>query len=137
MEAKRKGVQADFSTWGKNLWVTAGKTLFGDALISNSDINLDYVGVGSGNTAPALGNTDLETPILRKQCANKHTSGGKWYSIAFFSSSEGTGIWKEAGLFVGASGGVMWARSLFAAPFTKDASKTATVTWINTPTESI
>ena len=112
-----------------NLIVTAGKQHLLDTMISTTTDNFDYVGVGSGTTAAAVGQTNLVYPMLRNQCSDRWRSNITDYFSAFFSSSQANGPWEEAGLFRDASGGVMFSRSLFASSWTKTSNDVAVCEW--------
>lgn len=112
-----------------NLVVTLGLALMLSRL-GGSGNALTHMGIGSGTTAPALANTDLETSIIRRVF---DTPGGTLAgtSITFyclFPAGVGTGTVSEAGLFNALSGGTMFSRIVFT-PMTKSASLSLAASW--------
>ena len=63
---------------------------------------ISQIGVGTNNTAPALGDTNLGALKLKKACSYTHTAGTT--SLVFqtsFDAGEATGALVEAGIFTG------------------------------------
>ena len=63
---------------------------------------ISQIGVGTNNTAPALGDTNLGALKLKKACSYTHTAGTT--SLVFqtsFGAGEATGALVEAGIFTG------------------------------------
>lgn len=63
---------------------------------------ISQIGVGTNNTAPALGDTNLGALKLKKACTYIHTAGTT--SLVFktvFGAGEATGALVEAGIFTG------------------------------------
>ena len=63
---------------------------------------ISQIGVGTNNTAPALGDTNLGALKLKKACTYTHTAGTT--SLVFqtsFGAGEATGALVEAGIFTG------------------------------------
>ena len=63
---------------------------------------ISQIGVGTNNTAPALGDTNLGALKLKKACTYTHTAGTT--SLIFqtsFGAGEATGALVEAGIFTG------------------------------------
>jgi hypothetical protein len=91
----------------------------------------NFIAIGTGNTAPALGDTALVSELDRKndiQAEYTTTSGKQLKLQVSFGPGEGTGNIAESGMFNAGSGGDMLARQTFAA-ISKGASDTLTVTW--------
>jgi hypothetical protein len=85
-----------------NMVVTAGKNAIADALrgtTSNNKGIITYCALGTGITAPALGNTALQTELFRKIISVRSVSGNAATFQTFFTTAEGNGTLKEAGLF--------------------------------------
>ena len=112
-----------------NLVVTTGLALLLSRL-GGSGNALTHLGIGSGTNAAALGDTDLQTSIIRRVF---DTPGGTLAgtSITFyclFPAGVGTGTVSEAGLFNALSGGTMFSRIVFT-PMTKSASMSLAASW--------
>ncbi len=112
-----------------NTIVTAGKNDIA-SLMTGAGAIMTHMGVGTGTTAVAAGDTSLETQVDRNALV---TSGGtaSTNTIEFesvWNAGDGTGALTEAGLFSAASGGTMLARTTFSV-VTKTASDILTITW--------
>ena len=89
---------------------------------------IDYCGVGSGSTAPVVGDTDLETAIgSRKAVTNPFRTNQTATFSTFYASADNNGTWREVITAWESSGGDILNHALFDAAFTKDTTKTATV----------
>ena len=85
-----------------NLVVTAGKVLVAKILMDESgfDTGLTHIEVGTGTTAPALGDTDLVTGTSRKAIISSPTRTGNAVEYrAFFPAADITANLKETGIF--------------------------------------
>lgn len=120
----------------ENLIPTVGRTMIANNLSNSSPTTvmlLNYTALGTGTTAVANGQTTLVTETYRKQTASYTNSSNIAYFTAFYSATETTGTYKEAGLFAGASGtansGVLFSRVLLnpTAGITKSATETLTI----------
>lgn len=86
----------------KNMFVTAGKVSLAEGLIGTTSNNkgiITYCALGTGTTAPALGDTGLETELARKQISVRTSSANVATFQTFFTTSEGNGTLREAALF--------------------------------------
>ncbi len=111
-----------------NVFVTVGKYWLGDSIIGVKTTTLSYVGVGSGTTPPAIGDTDLETPVgARHIYANRYRSANIVTVSTFFASGDNNGTWNECGLFTAITAGDMFCRSSFASPVIKNSSNSQTI----------
>lgn len=75
---------------------------------------ISQIGVGTNNTAPALGDTNLGALKLKKACTYTHTAGTT--SLVFqtsFGAGEATGALVEAGIFTG--DGILFDRVVYPA----------------------
>jgi len=94
----------------ENLIPTAGrnniaKALAGDlSAISETEIN--FTSLGSGVTAPANGDTTLETEVFRKAVASSTSSSNQLFVTAFYIAVEAVGTHREAGLHIDGTAGV-------------------------------
>lgn len=127
-----------------NLIVTRGKALMTYLLGAlNSAVNPDYMAVGTGTTAPAAGNTTLETEIYR-ETINSYTAITTTvtddtieYVMTIGEGELTSGAVTEAGLFGSITGfvataspdtGYLLSRVTFPA-INKTSSLTLTITW--------
>lgn len=117
----------------KNILPTVGRTAFADHLTnaspSPSSLRVNYVALGSGTTAPANGDTTLETEVYRNVTASATKSNNIAYITGFFSATETSGTYKEVALFIngsaGADTGTLFSRA--AINITKSATETLTI----------
>ena len=98
-----------------NLIVDVGFDFISDAIGNSSrPAAMGWIEVGTGVTAPAAGDTTLQTPLLRKAATYAHTGGTKVFTFeATFNAGEATGAITEAGVFNAASVGTMLDRVTF------------------------
>ena len=82
----------------------------------------DFVGIGTGTTAPTADDTDLETPVKRKAGTGTRTTttftNDTAQLVATFSKDDtlsGTSAITEIGIFTAVSAGVMLFRKTFTA----------------------
>lgn len=119
----------------KNLVVTAGKESIADALrgnVANNKGQITYCAVGTGSTAPAVGNTILVTELYRKQISVRSASARVATFKTFFNQNEANGTLAEAGLFGDlatntANSGTLFCRTLISR--IKSPQDTMTLTW--------
>lgn len=114
----------------KNLVVTAGKILIASRLVNGSDPVPGWMELGTSNTAAAVGQTALVSPISGSRTALSGTSRVNnviTYTTTFVEGV-GTGAITEAGIFNAASGGTMLCRTVFGT-VTKEVSDVLTVNW--------
>lgn len=109
---------------GENLIVSVGKALLGDMLIdvAGYDTGLTYCALGSNNTAPAIGQTQLVNEgngaAMRLTITNKARVVNVITLSTFFTAAQANIFIKEAGIFghstAGAAenSGIMWSRWL-------------------------
>jgi len=112
-----------------NTIVTVGKNGIA-ALIAGGSVVMTHMGVGTGSTAVAAGDTTLGTEVDRNALT---TSGGTASTNtveyeAVWNAGDGTGSLTEAGLFSASSSGTMLARTVFSV-VNKSASDILTITW--------
>ena len=119
----------------KNMFVTAGKNSLADGLRGTTESTkgiITYCALGTGTTAPALTDTDLQTELVRKLISVRSVSGNVATFQTFFTTSEGNGTLREAGLFgddatATANSGTLFCRA--AINRTKTSSDTLTLSW--------
>ena len=113
-----------------NLVVTAGKEWVADRM-SNASTVMTHMGIGTGSTTEALGDTDLDTVIGAR--LGLTTSGGVvadaviTYACSYPSGAH-TGAITEAGIFTALTSGTMLARTVFTV-VNKGALDSMTISW--------
>lgn len=116
----------------KNLVVTAGKNFTASWLAASpssiSDQFMKYLAIGTGTTAPAAGDTALETEVGTRVAGTISSSTNVWQHQGTFDAGNGTGAITEAGLFNASSGGTMLARQTFSA-INKASGDSLQLTW--------
>ncbi len=117
-----------------NLICTVGKTMIADNLTNASPDNtmrINYVALGTDDTAPSAGDTTLGAESYRNAIASETNANNVAYFTGFFSATECNGTYKEAGLLAdgeaGADTGILF--SHVAIDETKDATETLTIDW--------
>ena len=114
----------------KNLVVTTGKQWFAKMLAEEGPADITHMAIGTGNTAPAVGDTILAgSELARVAFTDKSRVAATVTMVADFGAGVGTGTVNEAALFDGAAGTTMLARHVFSGPYTKGADDTLQVTW--------
>jgi len=102
-----------------NITTTVGHTMFMNNFTNVSPTDtmvVNYIALGTGDTAVAIGDTTLDTETYRNAVASSTNATNTGYVTGFFSSTETTGTFKEAGIFSNGTGsadsGVMSSRVL-------------------------
>ena len=115
-----------------NLVVTIGKQFLAYWLAGATQATpfMSWVGLGTGGTAPVVGNTGLQTPLATRVQGTLTNPGSTniWQNAASFGPGVDTGAITEAGLFSASTGGTMFARQTFSA-VSKGAGETFVLTW--------
>lgn len=119
----------------KNMFVTAGKNSLADALRGTTDNNkgiITYCSLGTSSTAPALGDTSLIAEIQRKLVSVRSVAANVATFATFFTTAEGNGTLREAGLHgddasASANTGTLFCRA--AINRTKSSSDTLSLSW--------
>ena len=122
---------------GHNLVVNTGlysvaSRLSGTDIPANKKGTITYCSVGTGTTAPASGDTSLETETERKQVSVRSSLLGVAKFRTFFNTEEANGTLKECGLFGDDASAVADSGTLFcrlAINKTKTTSETLTLDW--------
>lgn len=119
----------------KNLVVTTGKNtgiqqIIGPAGGGAQPAKFNYVGIGTDNTAPVVGDTALVAEIgTREQDTDpSFPSTGKGEVEVNFAPGNGTGTIVETGLFNASVAGTLYARALIG-PYVKAAGDALIVKW--------
>ena len=119
----------------KNLVTTVGKEAMAAALsgiTSNNKGIITYCAVGTGITAPALGNTTLQTELFRKLISVRSVTNNTATFQTLFTTGEANGTLREAGLSGDDATGVSGSGTLFcrsAINRAKTASDTLSFSW--------
>jgi hypothetical protein len=112
----------------KNLIVQTGHNFVASAILAAQTPAFGYFGIGTGTTAPAAGDTQLQTQVARLAFTNSSASANVVSISTTFPAGTGTGAITEAGLFTASSGGTMFSRTTFAA-YNKGAGDSLTINW--------
>lgn len=91
-----------------NLIPTVGRTAIAahltDATPSPTTLLVSHIALGSSTTAPANGDTQLGTETYRNAVASLTNASNIAYITGFFSATETTGTYREAGAFIAGTG---------------------------------
>lgn len=117
----------------KNLIPTVGRAVIANQLTSASPSpaspRINYSALGTNTSTPANGDTTLGTETFRKAIASQTNSNNVAYCTAFYTATEVSGTFREAGLFINGTGtvdsGVLFSR--VAINITKTTSETLTI----------
>jgi len=117
----------------KNLIPTAGRSAIASWLTASSpspaSMRLNYTALGTGATAPANGDVQLQTETYRKAIASATNASNVAYATAFYTAPEVSGTFTEAGIFMNATGtansGTLFSR--VAVSITKSTSQSLTI----------
>jgi hypothetical protein len=116
----------------KNLVVTAGKTFIAASIAktTNSPAAMTHMGLGTGTTAAAAGDTALQTPIAgsRVTFASVTPAANVVTYVANFPAGIGTGAVTEAGIFNDPTTGTLLCRTVFSV-VNKGANDAMSITW--------
>jgi len=120
---------------GENLVVDMGLRAILNLMTGQSTSYFNYCGVGSGTTAAAADDTDIETAIGSRVAVNDSWRGGLsgyWYT--FFDKNTCNGTWTESVIANASSGGDILCRRKFISSFVKSTSNAGVVEWVITAT---
>ena len=116
----------------KNLVVNAGLAYVISRMVGTAKAVMSHMALGSGTTAAAAGNTDMESILGSREALDSTTISGsnneKVVYVASFEAGDATGAVTEAGIFNASSSGDMLCRTVFAV-VNKGANDSLTVTW--------
>jgi hypothetical protein len=119
-----------------NLIVSAGLEFICSRMAGTSANVMSHMALGSGTTAAAAGDTDLESILGSREALDSTTASSNTITyVSSFEAGEGTGAVTEAGIFNAASSGTMLCRTVFSV-VNKEADDTMSVTWTITLTAS-
>lgn len=133
---KDKGGKVKESRNINNLVVSSGLTYICSRMADASAGVMSHMALGSGTTAAAAGDTDLESILGSREALDSTTASSNTITyVSSFEASEATGAVTEAGIFNAASGGTMLCHVIFPV-VNKQADDTMSVTWTITLTAS-
>jgi hypothetical protein len=113
----------------KNLVVSAGLNFICDRMEGTSEAVMSHMAVGSGSTAAAAGDTDLESILGSREALDSTTVSTNTITyVSSFEAGEGTGAITEAGIFNASTAGTMLCRTVFSV-INKAADDTLQITW--------
>ena len=119
-----------------NLVVSAGLTYICSRMADASAGVMSHMALGSGTTAAAAGDTDLESILGSREALDSTSASSNTITyVSSFEAGEGTGAVTEAGIFNASSSGTMLCRTVFPV-VNKQADDTMSVTWTITLTAS-
>ncbi len=112
-----------------NLVVDTGLAYIASRMKDATATAMTHMGVGTGSTAAAAGNTALGTPAGARIALTSTTVTGAGIAyVASFGAGVSTGALTEAGIFNALTSGTLLCRTVFAV-INKGASDTMTITW--------
>ena len=112
-----------------NLVVTTGLNYIASRMKDATATAMTHMGVGSGTTNPAAGDTALESALgARIALTSTTVTANAIVYVATFAAGSGTGAVTEAGIFNALTSGTMLCRTEFAV-INKGASDSMTITW--------
>jgi hypothetical protein len=94
-----------------------------------------HMAIGTGATAPAAGDTALQTELDRNSLTSNIAATNVLTMVGDWAAGDGTGAITEAGVLNAASGGTLYSRATFSV-INKGASDTLQITWTYTLTVS-
>jgi hypothetical protein len=114
-----------------NVVCTVGKTALAAAMTSNSSSKVSYAALGTNAAAPAAGDVKLGTEAYRNAIASMTNVANVATMTGFFSATETSGHYFEAGLFIGGTGAADSGTILshVACDINKTTSQTLTLSW--------
>lgn len=117
-----------------NLVVTVGRNFIASRIVGTAAAVINWMAIGTGATAPALGDTTLQTEVARVALDSAGSATNNVCTfVATFPAGTGTGAITEAGLFNAASVGTMPCRTTFSV-VNKAAGDALQITWTLTTT---
>lgn len=98
-----------------NLVVDAGLDYIASRMEGTSSDVMSHMALGSGTTAAAAGDTDLESILGSREALDSTTvTDNQIVYVCAFEAGDATGAVTEAGIFNASSGGSMLCRTVFA-----------------------
>jgi hypothetical protein len=116
-----------------NLIVNKGRQLIWKLLNGGATVGLKYLSIGTGTTAPALADTQLQTESFRKLITSFAYDNTTIYCDTFLAAAEANFTWQEVGMHgnstagAGANSGDLFSHALLNQ--VKSSTQTKTVSW--------
>lgn len=111
-----------------NLVVTVGKNYIASRMVGTASTVMGWMALGTGVTAPIVGDTTLETEAGRVAVSSFTASTNTVTATATFGAGTATGAITEAGILNAASVGTMLCRTTFSV-VNKGAGDSLAVSW--------
>ena len=111
-----------------NLVVTTGKAYVASRIKDASATAMSHMGIGTGTTAAAAGDTALVSEAARTALTSTTVTSNEVVYVDTFGAGTGTGAITEAGVFNASSSGTMLCRTVFSV-VNKGADDSMTITW--------
>jgi uncharacterized membrane protein len=112
----------------ENLVVDTGLAFIASRMKDATATAMSHMGIGTGTTAAASGNTALGTEAARVALTSTTVTSNAVAYVCSFAAGTGTGAITEAGILNAASGGTLLCRTVFSV-VNKGASDSMTITW--------
>ena len=112
----------------KNLVVQAGLDFIASRMKDNTSTVMSHMGIGTGTSAAASGDTTLGTEAARQGLTSTTVNNNAVSYVASFAAGTGTGAITEAGILNASSAGTLLCRTVFSV-VNKGASDSMTITW--------
>lgn len=112
-----------------NLVVDTGLDYIASRMKDATATAMSHMALGSGTTAAAAGNTDLESILGSREALDSTTVTDNTITyVSSFEAGDATGAVTEAGIFNASTGGTMLCRTVFSV-VNKGANDTLSITW--------
>ena len=112
-----------------NLVVDTGLDYIASRMKDAPATAMSHMALGSGTTAAAAGDTDLESVLGSREALDSTTvTDNTVQYVSSFEAGDGTGAVTEAGIFNASTGGTMLCRTVFSV-VNKGANDTLSITW--------
>jgi hypothetical protein len=112
-----------------NLVVDSGLDYIASRMKDATATAMSHMALGSGTTAAAAGDTDLESILGSREALDSTTvTDNTIQYVASFEAGDATGAVTEAGIFNASTAGTMLCRTVFAV-LNKQQNDTLSVTW--------
>jgi hypothetical protein len=112
-----------------NLVVNTGLAYIASRMKDATATAMTHMGLGSGSTAAAAGDTDLGSLLGSREALDSTTVASNVITyVASFEAGDATGAVTEAGIFNASTAGTMLCRTVFDV-VNKQADDSMTVTW--------
>lgn len=112
-----------------NLVVDTGTAFIASRMEGTDDAVMSHMAIGSGTTAAAASDTDVETILgVREAIDTAVATANQIVYTCGFEAGDGTGAVTEAGIFNASTGGSMLCRTTFPV-VNKQADDVLTITW--------